>query len=171
MTEKKWMIPRTIYTLLRLTIGIVFLYSGITKMASPSSFSTIIDAYGIIPENTTLAVAVILALLEIMAGVGLLMEIKGSLIVISGLLALFMTILYYGIYMGLDIDCGCFGPNDPGSRAFHGLRTAFRRDIAMAIGIIYMYIYRSIRGTQQQRIETRSIYTFIKRRFYNDSKT
>ena len=170
MAEKKWMIPNTLYTLLKLTIGIVFLYSGITKIAAPLAFSTIIDAYGIIPEATTLPAAMVLASLEIMAGSGLLMEIRGSLTLVSCLLALFMIILYYGIYMGLDIDCGCFGPNDPGSKAFHGLRPALNRDIMMAMGIVYMYIYRNIRGPQPKPIEMSSIYTFIKRRFNHGSK-
>ena len=170
MAIKKWFIPDTIYTLLRLTLGGVFLYSGITKIAAPLSFSTMIDAYGIIPEFTTLPVAVILASLEIMAGAGLVLEKRGSLTMMSCLLALFMAILYYGIHMGLDIDCGCFGPDDPGSKAFHGLRGALKRDIMMAIGIVYMYIYRSIRGKQRKQIAMRSIYFIIKMRFYNGSK-
>ena len=42
--------------------------------------------------------------------------------------SLFMAILGYGISMGLDVDCGCFGPEDPESKAFHGLRAALYRD-------------------------------------------
>jgi hypothetical protein len=44
--------------------------------------------------------------------------------------------------LGLDIDCGCFGPEDPESRAYGGLRTALYRDLAMAAGVAYLYWWR-----------------------------
>jgi hypothetical protein len=55
---------------------------------------------------------------------------------------LFITILSYGIWLGLDVDCGCFGPEDPEAQAFHGLRLALVRDIIMMLGIFYLYYQR-----------------------------
>ena len=63
--------------------------------------------------------AVFLPLLEMIFGLGLLLDIKGSLAGITGLLMLFTVILSYGIRLGLDVDCGCFGPQDLESRAYH----------------------------------------------------
>jgi hypothetical protein len=67
------------------------------------------------------------------------LDIQGSLVVITGLLGFFMVILGYGIWMGLDVDCGCFGPDDPETRAFHGLRSALVRDMIMMLSIFYLY--------------------------------
>jgi len=80
--------------------------------------------------------------LETISGLGLLFDIKGSLTAVFGLLLLFMLVLGYGIWMGLDVDCGCFGLEDPEFEAFHGLRTAFYRDVCFLIGILFLYGYR-----------------------------
>jgi rhodanese-related sulfurtransferase len=56
-----------------------------------------------------------------------------------------MAILGYGIWMGLDVDCGCFGPEDPESRAYHGLRSALYRDFMMLAGVLYLYAWRAYR--------------------------
>jgi len=58
----------------------------------------------------------------------------------------FMSILGYGIHMGLDVDCGCFSAEDPEAEAFHGLRSALYRDLVMAAGIGYLYLWRFIRS-------------------------
>jgi uncharacterized membrane protein YphA (DoxX/SURF4 family) len=131
-----------LYKIVRFSLGTLFLYSGVTKLATPLSFATLIDAYGLIPESFTLPLAILLAVLEIVSGVGLLFDIKGSLTTVSGLLILFMIVIGYGIWMGLDVDCGCFGPEDPEAAAFHGLRSALYRDFCLIVGVIFLYIYR-----------------------------
>jgi hypothetical protein len=116
----------------------------------PRIFAVLIEAYGFVPEGLLIPVAIGLPLLEVIAGFGLLFDIRGSLAVITGLLVLFMVVLGYGIWMGLDVDCGCFGPEDPEAEAFHGLRLSLFRDMVMLAGVIFMYgwrRYRAIRPT------------------------
>jgi len=125
--------------LIRWLLSFVFLYAGATKLADPKAFAALIDAYGIVPDPLLMPVAVGLPLLEVVAAVGLMADIRGSLAVISGLMAIFIAILIYGIRMGLDVDCGCFGPEDIESRAYHGLREALYRDLMMTAGIVYLY--------------------------------
>jgi uncharacterized membrane protein len=133
-----------IYRLVRMAISIVFIVSGITKLMAPKEFSVIIESYGLIPDAWILPAAVFLSVLEAAAGFGLLLDIRGSLAVITGLLTLFMAVLGYGIWLGLDIDCGCFGPQDPESKAFHGLGEALVRDMILLPAIFYLY-YRRFR--------------------------
>ena len=139
-----------IYKLTRWTLGCVFIYAGGTKLLEPKIFAVLIEAFGIVPEGLLIPVAMGLPVLEVIAGVGLLFDIRGSLAVIAGLLVLFMVVLGYGIWMGLDVDCGCFGPEDPEAEAFHGLRLSLFRDIVMMAGVIFMYgwrRYQAIRPT------------------------
>ena len=126
----------------------IFLWSGIAKLLAPASFAVIIEAFGLIPESWAMPVALVLPALEVFAAVGLLLDIRGSLAIVSGMLVLFMAILLYGIQLGLDIDCGCFGPHDPESRAFHSLRPALYRDFVMMAGVIYLYVWRRVRSIQ-----------------------
>ena len=137
-----------IYILTRWILGGVFIYAGSTKLMAPRVFTVLIEAYGVVPESLLMPVAVGLPFLEVIAGFGLLFDIRGSLALITGLLVLFMVVLGYGIWMGLDVDCGCFGPEDPEAEAFHGLRLSLFRDLVMTAGVFFIYgwrRYRSIR--------------------------
>jgi hypothetical protein len=87
-------------------------------------------------------VAIALPALEVAAGIGLLFDIKGSLAVIAGLLGLFIAMLSYGIWIGLDVDCGCFGPEDPEAEAFHSLKIYLYRDLIMLAGVAFLYGWR-----------------------------
>jgi uncharacterized membrane protein YphA (DoxX/SURF4 family) len=145
-------LPPMIYHLIRVLLSVIFLWSGILKLMDPSEFGVIINAYGLIPDAWILPLAIILPLLEMVFGLGLLLEIRGSLAVITGLLILFMAILSYGIWLGLDVDCGCFGPQDPEAEAFHSLRPALYRDFVMIAGVVYLYFWRCCRSIKQARL-------------------
>lgn len=140
------------YRIIRVVLAVVFLSSGLSKLLDPTSFTVIIEAFGLIPETWTLPVAVILPALEMIAAIGLLFDIRGSLAFITGMLILFMAILAYGIWMGLDIDCGCFGPEDPEAKAFHSLRPAIYRDVVMMIAIAYLYYWRYRQSVKPARL-------------------
>ena len=135
-------IPSWIYVLCRWVLGSIFIYAGSTKLIEPEIFATLIDAYGIVPEIMLLPVAILLPLFEVIAGVGILFDIRGSLTAILGLLMLFLMILGYGMAMGLDVDCGCFSPGDPEAKAFHGLREAFYRDLLMVLQVMFAFGWR-----------------------------
>lgn len=133
-----------LYQIIRVLLGLLFFYSGVTKILHPGAFALVIEAYGLIPDLLVMPVAIGLPLLEIMAALGLLTEVKGSLSIITGLIILFMGVLGYGIYLGLDIDCGCFGPGDPEGEVFHNLRDALYKNVFLIGGIMYLYWYRII---------------------------
>lgn len=101
-----------------------------------------IDAFGIAPETLIEPLTYFIPVLEILLSVFLIFEVRGSLGAVTCLMIFFILLLSYGIHLGLDIDCGCFGPEDPEKRAFSGLRTALYRDIVIMFGIFFMYFYR-----------------------------
>ena len=131
-----------IYRSFRILLSAIFLWSGISKLMDPNYFAFIIDGYGLLTDPLTMPAAIIFSIIEVLAGLGLLVDIRGSLAVVTGLLASFMVILSYGIWLGLDVDCGCFGPEDPESEAFRGLRSALLQDIAMMLVIFHLYFWR-----------------------------
>ncbi len=133
-----------IYRFIRWIIGTVFIYSGAAKLIEPQHFAVLIDAYGLVPDALLMPVAVILPALEVFAGAGLLVDVRGSLGAVTALLLLFVLILSYGIHMGLDVDCGCFGPDDPEAEAFHGLKLALYRDLVMLAAIGLLYVWRHV---------------------------
>jgi hypothetical protein len=140
--------PHWSYRLTRWGLAAVFVWAGAAKLADPAAFAALIDAYGLVPAPLLLPLAVGLPLVEVVAAVGLLADIRGSLAIIAGLMAVFIAILTYGIRMGLDVDCGCFTPGDIESRAYHGLQAALYRDLAMTAGIAFLYGWRRVRSVR-----------------------
>jgi uncharacterized membrane protein len=128
----------------RLGLAAIFLVSGIVKLADPQSFAVIIDAYGIVPEALAMPAALLLPILEMVAAMGLVLKRRGSLELMTGLMLIFMAVLAYGIHLGLDVDCGCFGPEAPEAKAFHGLRSALYRDMGLMVGIFFLYCRRRL---------------------------
>lgn len=153
-----------LYRACRWTLGGIFIYAGGTKLLEPEIFAVLIEAYGIVPEGLLMPVAIGLPLLEVIAGIGILFDIRGSLAAIAGLLVLFIVVLGYGIWMGLDVDCGCFGPEDPEAEAFHGLRLSLYRDLAMMAGVIFIHGWRRYHGKRPAGVMVMVNQLFSKRR-------
>lgn len=131
-----------LYRLMRWFIGGLFVYAGLQKLAAPTAFGVLIEAFGIVPEGLVQPAAVGLAILETVIGVGLLFDVQGSLAAVAGLLGFFVAILGYGLWLGLDVDCGCFGPQAPEAEAFHGLEAAFWRDLSLLAGVAWGLVWR-----------------------------
>jgi uncharacterized membrane protein YphA (DoxX/SURF4 family) len=128
--------------ILRIGLGATFLWSGGAKLLDPRHFAVIIDAFGLIPEAAVFPAAFGLAGLEIAAGLGLVFHRAWAVGLVAGLLMLFIAILIYGLWMGLDVDCGCFGPRDPEAQAYHSMRPALYRDCAMLAITGYLFYQR-----------------------------
>jgi uncharacterized membrane protein YphA (DoxX/SURF4 family) len=123
--------------ILRVLIGAVFVYAGILKLLDPAAFAWTIYQYGLIPRNAIEIMAVGLPVLEVLAGIGFVFNIRGGLSAITGMLVLFLFVLGYAMINGLNVDCGCFSTREPGPE---GLEKAFIRDVLMLIGVGFVYI-------------------------------
>jgi hypothetical protein len=122
-------------------LGGVFLTAAVPKILNLKGFAVIIDAYGIVPENILIPVAFFLSTLEAACGIGIFFNWARSLnlTVLLSLLLLFIGTLSYGLWLGLDIDCGCFGKDDPEHTYFSNLRVALYRDLFLLLPVAYLY--------------------------------
>jgi len=130
--------PPVLELIVRLVLAGIFIYSGGNKLMGPAAFAEIVGGFGLLPDALVTPAAVILPVVEMVAGVGLVFAIRGSLSVVTALLVLFIAVLVYGIHIGLDIDCGCFGPEDP-EQAYKGLKAALARDAVMMAAVVFIY--------------------------------
>ncbi len=128
--------------IVRITLGLLFVVSGGIKATDPVSFSKIIQAFAILPSSFSYSAAVLICFSELLLGIGLIADIRGSLGGIMALLTGFILVLSWALYMGYDIDCGCFGPEDPEAKAFSSLKTSLTRDGFMVLSVIYLYAWR-----------------------------
>lgn len=136
-----------LYRGIRILLAALFIYGGAVKLIDPHAFARTISAYDLVPEPLLPFVAIGLPAVEFLAGLALAFDLRGSLATITGLLALFLAVLGYGIFQDLDVDCGCFGAEELDKQA--GLRLAFYRDLALA-GIVVPYLYFSRRMRLQK---------------------
>jgi len=143
---KNILLPPWLNYLIRVILGSVFLYAGVAKLLDPKAFARVISQYDLVPESLLAPVAIGLPVLEVLAGIGLVLAVRGSLSVIFGLLVMFVFVLWYGILKNLDIDCGCFSPQELKSQA--SLWHAFYRDIAMIAATGYLFIADWVSGNK-----------------------
>ncbi len=129
-----------LYRLLRFAMAGVFLYSGMIKLLDVKGFAAMVSQYGLVPDLLLAPVAIGLPVIELLAGAGLLFEIPGALTAISGMLGMFISILWYGVLKDLDIDCGCFSTEE--LKGQDSLRQALYRDFLMVAVCCYLYLYR-----------------------------
>lgn len=134
------------YAAIRTALALAFLAAGVIKIQNPMTFAATVDAFGILPGPLILPVAVALPVLEILGAAALLFDIRGSLGLITLMLLVFIAALAWGLHMGLDIDCGCYGPGDPEAEAFSGIRSALRRDLIMLACAAALYAWRGFLG-------------------------
>jgi uncharacterized membrane protein YphA (DoxX/SURF4 family) len=144
--------------LIRIGLGITFLYAGATKLLNVKGFARLISQYDLIPDPLLPWVAVGLPILELLAGIGLILFLRGSLSLTLTLLILFITVLWYGILKDLNVDCGCFSVEELRGQA--GLWQAFYRDLLMMGGVLFLY---GARWFQMNRETTLPLRVKIKR--------
>lgn len=132
-----------LYLITRVIIGSIFIYAGFVKLTDPKTFAKTISQFDVVPEILLAPLAIGLPSLELLAGLGLIFNIRGSLTVIFNLLFVFILVLGYGIFNDMDIDCGCFSVDE--INAYNSLRQALFRDFLMITAVFYLYLYRRIK--------------------------
>lgn len=93
----------------RLLLGGLFLYAGLSKIGAPYQFAAAIQAYQLLPEFLVGLAAVFIPWLEIVSAVALLGGFKprSALVIFLLLLIIFAALVAFAMFRGLDIDCGC----------------------------------------------------------------
>jgi uncharacterized membrane protein YphA (DoxX/SURF4 family) len=146
--SKKIIRSRWFHLLIRFIIGSVFIYAGIIKLMDPKAFARSISQFDIVPEILLAPLAIGLPALEFLGGIGLILNIRGSIAVIFNLLIGFILVLGYGIFHDLNIDCGCFSLEE--MSAHHNLKLALFRDLFMIIATSYLYFFQRLQYDSNQ---------------------
>ena len=96
----------------RFILAAVFVVAGVTKIAHPADFFSDLMGYRVPwPEMFLRIVAVFLPWLEVITGIGLLLNVWAETIrpLVSMLCLVFVVMLAQAVLRGLDLNCGCFG--------------------------------------------------------------
>lgn len=120
---------------LRVILGAVFIYGGYVKLREPwALFAMSIDSYHLVPFGLIEPLARTLPWLEALLGlwliVGIWLPVSSS--IISVMLVGFMAAMIHAKLTGKEINCGCFGPNEPISA------WTFLRDGSLLAGSLFV---------------------------------
>lgn len=124
MTTK---LARALHYLTRTGLALVFLLSGVLKFRDVPGFGEELGAFGIVHDAFVLPAAWAVCIVELVLGVAVLANVRGGLAAMSLLIAAFVCVLAYGIYLGLDIHCGCFGA---------GYHVSLKTQLLLDIGLL-----------------------------------
>jgi len=106
----KFSIEARLYLLLRIIVGIIFIWASWSKIYDPEGFARIVQNYRILPSIFVHPFALILPWVEMLCGIVLITGylVKGSAMIINTLLIIFMLSFIINMFRGIDISCGCF---------------------------------------------------------------
>lgn len=137
----------SIEVLLRLSLGIMFLWSALPKLNMPYDFLSSVYDYQLVSSRAGLVVAMLIPWLEIILAVCLVggLFTSGAFLTASLLGGVFTFVQASAMYRGLQIGCGC---SEQMSEGLVGLDTIWR-PIALLIaatGGFFLVLRRSFNG-------------------------
>ncbi len=126
----------------RLYLGAVFLLACVHKLAQPETFAVDIATYQFLPLVFINAFALVLPMVELVAGLMLVLGLRSraaALLIVLMMLS-FMIGLSHALALGLDMSCGCFASSDAAEgHAISGM-TLLRDAAWLALGL-YVMVY------------------------------
>lgn len=141
------MLVHRLTTLIRIALGVVFLYASVGKIADPNGFAAIVSNYRLLPQPLVWATAVFLPWIEAVCGLALLCGRfeKGAALLVNLMMVAFIAVVIYNGYRGLNIACGCFSlaVREPSSIALNTMRNL----VILAAGL-WVFIF-----TERHRLE------------------
>ena len=132
--------------IVRLAVGIIFIYASIDKIGAPSQFARIVYNYHFLPGSLINIFALILPWIEIVCGILLIVGIykEGSILILNLMIIAFIIAIGVNLFRGISLECGCFSVS---SKAKGSALNLLFRDIGLLILGIYAYFNRSQRFT------------------------
>jgi uncharacterized membrane protein YphA (DoxX/SURF4 family) len=135
--------------LIRLFVGIVFIYASLDKIAQPDQFARIVYNYQLLPGGLINLMALILPWVEIICGVFIILGIfyKGTVLILNLMVVVFIFAVGVNVIRGVNLECGCFTVS---SKARNDALGLLFRDIGLLILTIYLWLNRSRRFMLQK---------------------
>mgnify|MGYP003591057869 CR=1 FL=1 len=130
--------------LLRVVLGAVFIASGASKIAEPSSFADTIALYGLVPADIIPYIAIILPWIEFFCGILLAagFRIRAASLLSAGMLCLFTALIGFNVALGKSFACGCIAGLDAGPFSRIGWPLLARNTVLLILTAFVLFAKR-----------------------------
>ncbi len=111
-------ISRSITTVARLVVGLVFIMAALDKIQNPDPFAHSIINYNMVPFEVVNLMALVLPWMELLIGTALVLGIwmRTGAALAGALLVMFIGAVSAAMIQGLNINCGCFSQTGDGTK-------------------------------------------------------
>jgi len=150
MSDNKFIHNDYLSLVVRVTIGIIFIYASIDKIMYPGDFARIVYNYHLLPGSLINLMALILPWIEMICGIFLIFGIykDGSILLINILVVIFIIAIGINLIRGVSLECGCFTVS---SRAKSSALSLLLRDLGLLVLTLYAFFNRSQRFLLHKR--------------------
>lgn len=133
-----------LYLMVRLAVGLVFIYASLDKIAHPAEFARIVNNYHLMPGILINLLAMVLPWLEAVCGVALILGIhkRGSIYIMNLMVLMFIVAIGINVIRGVNLECGCFTVS---SKAKGSALNLLFRDLGLLALTIYLIFNRATR--------------------------
>ena len=124
------------WLVLRIGLGLLFVYASLYKIISPTAFARQIFNYQILPVWGINPVANVLPWIQFLCGIALLSNrwVKGASFLLFGMMIVFQGGVASALIRGLSISCGCFSSGgDPATWI------TFGRDFLILVAVLLYF--------------------------------
>lgn len=122
-------------TVIRLVLGVVWIWAAAAKLSSPRPFVQAVRAYDVTPEWMSQAIGYGLPVLELCLGIVLILGVAVRIVAIASgvLFVVFLLAIIQAAIRGIEVQCGCFGD---GGTTTGG--TAYTLDILRDLALVLL---------------------------------
>jgi putative oxidoreductase len=121
-----------------MAIGVAFAYAGFVKLATPLQFADSIASFQLLPDALVNIAAIGLPPIEILAGAIMIVgrHYRSANLTAIALAGIFAFALLQALARGLQVDCGCFGSDQP---SLSKTWIALMRDLLIFLASLWLY--------------------------------
>ncbi len=128
--------------IIRVVLGVVFIYASIDKILFPARFAEIIYHYKVLPIEMLNIIAILIPWLEAGLGLLLIFDIWTDMasLILGVLSFVFILLIVSAMIRGLNIQCGCFSLDNKESVV--GTQRIIE-DLIITVGCFILFFYYS----------------------------
>jgi putative oxidoreductase len=143
--------------IIRVIIGAVFIYASVGKLFHPAEFAKAILRYELLPLGLVNIQAIVMPWIEFTIGILLIIGIfkKGTSMLATISLVLFLFALISAYARGLDISCGCFSLEETSSKS--DILSRIIQDFFMLIGTVIIYCFSNKQKINETITDTEQV--------------